>query len=262
MNIEHRTQNVELRTASHESRATRHGFSLTEVLLAVGLLAVGMLFIAGVFPVSIHFTTVATERTIAATVADEAFAKIKLYGFLPITDVNWGAAGQSSFEKVASTQPPTVCFAYPSTNDLNSKYWWSAICRRVGPSDVQVTVFVSRKVGMTTTYYMRNPLGALGTIDRPVPVFVSVTAGSRADELLINDTLGLSNFINDGYTIVDDTTGNIYRVLERYAANPNVIRLDKDWLGTPSRVWVVPPPSSFGGGRYPCIAVYQKIIRF
>ena len=55
------------------------GFSLTECLLAIGILAVGMLFIAGVFPVGIHFTTVATERTIAAVVADEAFAKIRLY---------------------------------------------------------------------------------------------------------------------------------------------------------------------------------------
>lgn len=46
------------------------GFSLTEVLLSVGILAVGMIFIAGVFPVGIYFTTIATERTIAAIVAD------------------------------------------------------------------------------------------------------------------------------------------------------------------------------------------------
>ena len=45
--------------------------------MAVGLLAVGMLFIAGFFPVGIHLTTVATERTMAPIVADEAFAKIQ-----------------------------------------------------------------------------------------------------------------------------------------------------------------------------------------
>jgi prepilin-type N-terminal cleavage/methylation domain-containing protein len=246
------------------------GFSLTEVLLAVGILAVGMLFIAGVFPVSILFTTVATERTIAATVADEAFAKIKLYG---ISDANVFYNTQTPYEKAVLVPIADAEFGYPSTpttDPISKRYWWSAICRRVGPSDVQVTVFISRKVGMTTTYYMRNPLGALGTIDRPVPVFVSVTAGSRPDEIAITDmvpadTIDERTFINDGYTIVDDATGNIYRVLERYAANPNVIRLDKDWVGTlslNSKVWVVPPPSSFGGGRYPCIAVYQKIIRF
>ncbi len=56
-----------------------------------------------------------------------------------------------------------------------------------------------------------------------------------ADELLINETLP-SNFINDGCTILDDTTGQIYRVLERYSANPNVIRLDKSWQGVPSNI--------------------------
>ncbi len=46
-------------------------------------------------------------------------------------------------------------FAYPSTptSDPNSKqYWWSAIFRSTDindVNDVQVTVFVSRKVGMT-----------------------------------------------------------------------------------------------------------------
>ncbi|GAF90301.1 unnamed protein product, partial [marine sediment metagenome] len=55
------------------------GFSLAEVLLAISTLAVGVLFVAGVFPVGIHLTTVAIERTIAVIAADEAFAKIKLY---------------------------------------------------------------------------------------------------------------------------------------------------------------------------------------
>ena len=67
------------RVSSIEYRASRPGFSLTEVLIAIGVLAVGMLFIAGAFPVSIHFTTVATERTIAPIVADEAFAKCRIY---------------------------------------------------------------------------------------------------------------------------------------------------------------------------------------
>ena len=273
MNIERRTQNVELRTASHpcqlhtgagDTQVTRHGFSLTEVLLAVGILAVGMLFIAGVFPVSIHFTTVATERTIAATVADEAFAKIKLYG----VPVGLSDANQALY---APAVVPYTEYAYPSTPtaDPNSKrYWWSAICRSVPGSltDVQVTVFVSRKVGMTTTYYTRNPLPPenLVPINRPVPVFVSVTAGSGANEIVTSDTLGLSNFINDGYTIVDDKTGDIYRILDRTG---NVVRLDKNWAGSISQwVWTIPAPVSFPpsgtSGRYPCIGVYQKIIRF
>jgi prepilin-type N-terminal cleavage/methylation domain-containing protein len=229
------------------------GFSLTEVLIAVGLLAVGMLFIAGVFPVSIHFTTVATERTIAATVADEAFAKIKLYG---IYDPNVIYNAQTYYEKTAPGPISDAEFAYPSTQtDPDSKrYWWSAICRRVDINDVQVTVFVSRKVGTATTYYGYSA-------SRPNAFYVPVTL--TAGDLQISNAANW-NKINDGYTIVDDATGQVYRVLERYGPSLNLLRLNETWKGgiTNIGVWVVPPPSSFGGDRYPCIAVYQKIIGF
>jgi prepilin-type N-terminal cleavage/methylation domain-containing protein len=239
--------NVEHQISSIEYRVSRAGFSLTEVLIAVGLLAMGMLFIAGAFPVSIHFTTVATERTIAPIVADEAFAKIKLYG---ISDINTAYNAE---------------FAYPSTPtaDPNSKqYWWAPIFQSIDINDVRVTVFVFRKVGLFSQYWIRAGSNALTTSSHPALIYVGVSASpsGRADELLINDTLVPPNFINDGYTILDDATGNIYRVLERYSASPSVIRLDKDWQGTPSRVWVASPPVN--SGRYPCIGVYQKVMRF
>ena len=236
----------EIRATSHDTRVTRHGFSLTEVLLAVGILAVGMLFIAGVFPVSIYFTTVATERTIAATVADEAFAKTKLYG---VNLATLSYINQTQYVLSAAEH------AYPSTptSDPNSRqYWWSAVCRRVDINDVQVTVFVSRKVGATTTYS--------NAIDPSRPVAVDVNVFSAVGYEL---TIGADqkNYINDGYTIVDGVSGQIYRVLERYPSNDTVIKLDKSWQGTPpSKVWVVSPPAT--GGRYPCIGVYQKVMRF
>jgi hypothetical protein len=85
-----------------------------------------------------------------------------------------------------------------------------------------------------------------------------------ANEFVTNDTTDLSNFINDGYSIVDDKTGDIYRILERRG---NVVRLDKNWAGSIAQwVWTIPAPVSFlpsgTSGRYPCIGVYQKIIRF
>jgi len=246
------------------------GFSLMEVLLAVGILAVGMLFIAGVFPVGIYFTTVASERTIAATAADEAFAKVVLLAHDPLCPLNAGNFQNpysASFEEIADAnrallvplvQPiPADCFAYPSTPSIDptaKKYWWSAVCRRVDlldPCSVQATVFISRKAGVTAT----RPIA--------VPVGVSGTTGSY--ELTIT---GDKTLINDGYTIVDDASGQIYRVLERLAPplDDRIIRLDKPWRPDLSPqfltgiVWVVPPP--VGGGRYPCIAVYQKVMRF
>jgi hypothetical protein len=64
-------------------RCKNSGFSLTEVLISAGILAVGFMLIATVFPVGIHLTAVATERNIGATAADEAFAKLKIYGVNP-----------------------------------------------------------------------------------------------------------------------------------------------------------------------------------
>ena len=48
--------------------------------MAAGILAIGFAFIAGMFPVGVKLTAIATEQTIAPIVADEATAKIRLYG--------------------------------------------------------------------------------------------------------------------------------------------------------------------------------------
>ncbi len=263
-----------------------NGFSLTEVLFAVATLAIAMLFIAGTFPVAIYFSTIATERTIAAVAADEAFAKIRLYAIgnpndsnddinMPYLGGRWQTQTRfndpNAFPAAFRIDPNE--FAYPSDPGINiseKKYYWSALCRRVDPTArlVQVTVFVSRKVGSGATYWRREPVTrALNPIGwfYPIPIDVNVSQVGP-DELSIDLLVDPveKTFINDGYTIVDNQTGQIYRVLERYAGVPpidQVIKLDRPWQGGPTGlVWVVPPPVN--GGRYPCIAIYQKVIRF
>jgi hypothetical protein len=139
-------------------------------------------------------------------------------------------------------------FTYPSIDaPIEEKhYYWSALCRRVDLNSrlVQVTVFISRKVG---------------SVEIPTPRMVGVSGTTGDNELTIT---GNKTFVNDGYTIVDDKTGRIYRVLERYASADNTILLDRNWEGGSGteNIWVVPPP--VGGGRGPCVGVYQKVIRF
>jgi len=247
-----------LRTMNNELK--NDGFSLTEVLLAVGTLAIGMIFVGGTFLTGVYFSTIATERTIAAVAADEAFVKVKLFGSI---NTSWlsllSTTACVDFNDVSSEPISPSEFAYPSEpNDIAGKqYFWSALCRRVGNAPnrlVQVTVFVSRKVGS-------SPI--------PVPQQVGVSDAIGNNMLTIRESDKI-NWINDGYTIVEDTTGNIYRVIKRYAEQPaeqpKTILLDRPWnlhgrYPEPDDfVWVVPPP--LNGGRCPCIAVYQKVIRF
>ena len=100
-----------------------------ETLLAVGTLAVGMLFIGGTFMTGVYFTTISTERTIAAVAAQEAFAKIRLYGLDP-NDPGLKSNAFVPYEQVRTI--PSVEFLYPSTWDASaSQYSWSALCKRV-----------------------------------------------------------------------------------------------------------------------------------
>jgi len=245
-----------------KEKRRNNGFSLTEVLIAVGILSVGLLFMAGTFSAGIRFTTIAYERTVASVAAKEAFGKVRLFG--PLASLT---PDQQTLLFDPNITDPNVIneFAYPSTKEdwRQKRYFWSALGRRVqvDNSSAQVTVFVNRKVGAGTKYRNPvNPLDSAAAIAYPMPVRVDVF-GVTGDYLLTIPDSNAANWVNDGYTIVDDETGQIYRVLERYASDEQIVLLDRKWQGSsPGSVWVVPPP--VGAGRYPCIAVYQKIIKF
>jgi len=276
-------------------RRRQNGFSIAEILIAVGILTVAMLFIAGVFPVGIRFMQVSADRTTAAFVASEAFAKVQLYAgrvdpqldselrFTEARDFNdWFDDVDSSDDYVIDANT----FSYPTDDSISfddKHYCWSAILRRTEGRDVQVTVFVSRKAGAAAKYYLPD-YSSFGTDgyasisdanDRlPHPVRVDVNdVQNRANELRISNP----KLINDGDIIVDDPTGRIYRVLQRYAdPDKDIILLDKDFILTDWQgdsisgdrfVWVVPPPAAPGGnrkvsGKSPCVGIYQKVIRF
>jgi hypothetical protein len=107
----------------------------------------------------------------------------------------------------------------------------------------------------------------------PAAIYFGVSAVAvGGSELIIQDldpgdTNEEHTFINEGYMIVDDVTGDIYRVVERYMDDPGtagtdeseIILLDRPWMGG-ARIWAV--PAAARGVRYPCIAVYQKVLRF
>jgi hypothetical protein len=243
------------------------GFSLIEVLLAVGTLAIGMIFIGGTFLVAIHLSGVSADQTTAAIVANEAFAKIRIFGVnMGVGDPNLGINYSTRYRFEAPTLSPFAYdeFAYPSTRTLGHKqYFWSALCR-LAPNDparrtLQVTVFVSRKVGAATRY--RDPLYPLNPnkwIDWPVAMPVGVS-GAIDDPVL--KITGDASWIGTGYTIVENSTGEIFRVVNQGPGPQIALDPDKPWRWNGAGVvWVVPPP--IGRGKGPCIAVYQGELRF
>ena len=284
------------------------------MLIATGIMAIGLVMVATIFPVGVKLTSLSTERTIGVVVADEAFAKIQLYGLrkfrTPAGGNNWPVADPnvacSDFQYVnlhdagpdgksaTPDDPPigsmlddTGDFLYPSAvvpAGQQRNYHWSALCRRVGAKDVQVTVFVTRKIAAASQYRAWEPVASLAGSNsawpKPVPVNVDYFA-AQPKELLIKDNPAFiadvsRYFFDDGYTIVDNLTGKIYRVLEIKDINPVdslpdtlVLMENWEWDGYPltsasdetnRTVWVVPP--AVGSDRYPCVGVYQKVIRF
>jgi hypothetical protein len=232
----------------------------------------------------VYFSTISTERTIASVAAGEAFAKIRLYD--EPTDAN---AGFMPYEQAIKTKKvPLAEYLYPSTGQTSAgQYSWAAICRRaragagqtqtVSDNLIEFIVFVCRESNPASKYWVRKTgKGAQGfdPCDLPRPVRITITQDPMSlnkNEVTIVDPVAADRideraFVSNGTSIVDDATGQIYRVLERSATQPDRITLDRPWTGGTiatqrgGGVWVVPPPTS--GGRDPLIAIYQRVLRF
>ena len=302
-------------------KVRQHGFSIAEILIAVGILSLALVMIAGVFPVGIHFTQVSIDKTNAAIIANEAFAKIRLYA-QQLPDINdmadelsyeWQRDCRDFFEALDPSddvyKDPNI-FCYPSPSDPNyltgdKEYCWAALLRLTEREntdlsedprrEVQATVFIFKKTGLSSTYYAHdfNDWGDpdnYGTIDtsmndspRPAPVRVQVTPVSNPPENEIQFSVYNERvLINEGDKIGDDRTGRIYRVMDRYASDDDIVLLDRDLIDTGWDMvpydhsknnfngyfmWVV--PAAYGGGngisvrgKNPCIGVFQKVLRF
>ncbi|MFH1615262.1 MAG: prepilin-type N-terminal cleavage/methylation domain-containing protein [Planctomycetota bacterium] len=252
-------------------RDIKKGFSLTEVMMAVGILAVALVFIAGTFPVGVSLTAVATERTIAAVVSDEAFAKIRIYGVDmnpgdPNHPFNNGGCAVFDVNMTPGRFFDSNEYEYPSTylaGPEEKKYTWAALCRLAEPGDpasrlVQMTVFISRISGAWGRYPRDANDSFGGLMPVPVRIEVQTVAGDDKRVEVLNNKQRL---VHEGSTIVEDSTGEIYRVVGRDSWADEQLLLDRVWQGGANGyIWVI--PSAISGGRYPCVGVYQKVVRF
>lgn len=226
------------------------GFSLTEVLLAVATIAVGMLFIGGAFLLGVHYHVFSTEQTVAGIVAREAVATIRLRGVY-----NTSLLGVDH-QTVYTTDRQGIKLSvherlYPQIRGLSNQarqYYWQALVKRDqdDPCCIIATVFICRLVS-------GGYLGQNGQIDFPEPLMVSLSPSGKG---LTPDRPGL---IYDGGLLVRDKDGLICKARrlddtkESFALSPE--RVASDASGS---YWLISPPAD--KGRNPTLAVYQARI--
>ena len=243
--------------------------------MAAGILAVGFMLIATLFPVGMIMTATATERTVASVAADEAFAKIRLYGVNPAAMT---PGGLDDFSDISVPSFSDVEFGYPSAENISleeKRYFWSALCGDPNGTLVPITVFVSRKADAGTKFPSpMNPMDASLDTDYPEPIRITRVVMSSLPGVFTNEIdivpaeTTLAKCVVAGSTIIDNKTGLRMTVLTREQAD-SVADFDHRRLILADAVeeallgdsfWVIPPARN--GGRNPCIGIYQRVISF
>lgn len=226
------------------------GFSLTEVLLAVATIAVGMLFIGGAFLLGVHYSVFTTEQTVAGIVAREAVTTIQLRGVYnaSLLGVDRQTVYTTDRQGIQLTVDERL---YPQIKGLSNQarqYYWQALVMRDqdDPCCIIATVFICRLVS-------GGYLGQNGQIDFPEPLMVSLSPSGKG---LTPDRSGL---IYDGGLLVRDKDGLICRpgrldgTKESFTLSPE--RIASDASGS---YWLISPPAD--KGKDPTLAVYQTRI--
>lgn len=273
------------------------GFTLIEALIAVGVLGMGLILIAMVFPVGIKLTATAVERSLGTLAANEAIAKVQLWG-LPEDPTTWPVTDAATF-------PHTECvdflmlvnlkyaaaagwpkndawdeFLYPSAATTEpQRYHWSALCRVTSATQVQVTAFATRKVDEAARYY--TPAGGQdGNWPQPVKVAVRYDpANEKHLEILPDngnekwdtpfDQRVVFRFFGGNATIINDQTGAVHPLMDYIdvkapAGERDTLVLINKWtnemVAAPriESIWVIPP--AVGSTRNPVVRVVQTTI--
>jgi prepilin-type N-terminal cleavage/methylation domain-containing protein len=201
----------------------QHGFSLTEVLLAIATLAIGMLFVGGTFALGIHYSTRATEKAVAGVIAEEAFTKIRLYG---LGDGDPNVSGYEPFNLPIGRE---FEYAYPSDRETVPKqYFWAAVVKIDADTGlVQATVFVMRHS------------------EHLVPEKV------QQEDLV-------TQVMDGAYVVNESQTGRVLQVtFEPDMQQQTSMEAFFDPNDQVAEVWALPSPD----GRNPCIAIYQALIK-
>lgn len=242
--------------------------------MAAGILSVGIMLVATMFPAAIYLTTVASEKTFAAIVADQAFAKMRLYGIKTVSDPNQ----TKIFRKYWEDMNDVIDFdeyTYPSF-DGKWQYSWVPLCKKLNddPCDLQylVKLYVSRRTNPNQKFFSSGTLNSYS--DMPIPLCVKV-GYNRAKPKQLTIPKYLNNPVVEfvcpppATAIVDNFSGGVFRIISKddEDVTGETVTLDRSWdkdIGDPNEIWLLPAAviDKKPAGRNPDIEVFQKIITF
>jgi prepilin-type N-terminal cleavage/methylation domain-containing protein len=241
-----------------------NAFSLTEVLIAAGILSIGIMLVATMFPAALYLTATASEKTMAAIVADEAFAKIQIYGIVDPTrsTTRFVRYWQDMSDKIYKDE-----YVYPSFSG-NAQYSWVPLCKKLNsdPLDKRylVKVFVTRKTNPNQRFYTDATYSDAN--DWPVPVANDSFTFTSPKYLTLTRSVE-KDLINPppSTIIIDNVSGRTFRIVRR---DDMVVTLDRDWdkdINEPENILYMPAgigPDGKPSGKNPDIEIFQRIIDF
>ncbi|MGO9526393.1 MAG: prepilin-type N-terminal cleavage/methylation domain-containing protein [Verrucomicrobiia bacterium] len=119
----------------------RSGFSLVEIMISLGVIAIGLIAVVGLIPQGVQSARDAADNTLAATIAQDTFNQIRaqaLIAWPPTVQANYyyDAAGTNEFNSVGTLTfyQVQLTTAQPSANllTLSAMIMWP-----VNPSTVR-----------------------------------------------------------------------------------------------------------------------------
>lgn len=175
--------------------AGRPAFSLAEIMIAIGILGIGMLMVAATFPVGLDQSRIVSEQSRAPIIANEAFARLELLWNEP-----------DSFKRLDSTVP----FAVPPTAPLSFRQ--SLDIARAGAAVVRSTLPVTlagANTGLDLNEWLATlphlsipPTGSAQWVYQPGRYYPSVPAWTGAGRIQVVSRVSASGseYIDPPYT--------------------------------------------------------------
>ncbi len=250
----------ETRHSKFERARPRRAFTLIELLMAMFILAIGLVAIASIFPVAGTLQQAAADATTARDVHNSVTAMLEARG-LDETDL-----GASTYQNVSPVPQnmladrwPLATRCHPQALDLDMngipnetgedenftarQFYWVPLVRDKNATpadrDWQVFVFILRKAA-NTDYPSKNPTSDYANPDDPdsVPGVAKIDVnGTRGTNILVLDNLPDGD-IQSGDQILD-SNGVIYDVVTVDGDEVTIRgfiadRPDEVWYGKPA----------------------------